>query len=574
MKKIIKFFIYFFFLLNISLAKTKGYYLNLKDVSLKDFVASMSKLLNININIPDKLKGKVTFVSTSPLNKEELFLIFVSILKERGFYLKKLSSKTYLLTSYRYAKIYPKYEILILNFKDKNLANQFFQIARNFISSGESIRITFDTVFLYVENSKKNFFLKLYKKFSNRKNDLENFKLITIKVENINERVLRNFGQKFFKLANSKDFFLGFDKERKLVIIFGPKNYVDKLKDFILKIDSFEKYDKLSNLHLIKLKYLKGKDLEKALKQVFRREKDLHILSIPSENYILLVAPYEKYEKIKNLIEKLDVKKPLVAMETQIVEISLTKSKNFSFQSSFKFNLDKNNDLIFGILFPTSESVINIAPGAGINIGILEINNNLIKALLNAYKSQGLATILSSPNLLTLSGKSAVIEVSRVVPFQTGQKYDSNGNPIITYEYKDVGLKLEITPYVKNKEYILLKIKQNVSDIVGYAASQTLPITAKRRIDTQVLVKNGQTIVIGGIKSRKVLTQENKVPILSDIPIIGNLFRRKIKDYEDTNLLIFITPKILYNDEDARNYTNLKSKNIPLKTIKNYLGEK
>lgn len=574
MKRIIKLFIFIIFFLNISFAKTQDYYLNLKDVPLKDFVISMSKLLNINLNVPNNLRGKITFVSTSPLNKSELFLIFINILKERGFYLKKISSNTYLLTSYRYAKIYPKHEVLVLNFKDKILANQFFQVARNFISSGENIRIIFDTVFLYVENSKKDFFLKLYKKFLNKNDKLQNFKLVTIKVKNINERVLKEFSQRFFRLTNSRDFFLGFDREKNLVIIFGPKNYVDKLKDFLLKIDTFEKYDKLSNLHLIKLKYLKGNEIEKVLKQIFKNDKDICIFSIPSENYILLIAPQEKYERIKNLIEKLDIKKPLVAMEAQIVEISLTKSKNYSLQNSFKFNLDKNNDLIFGILFPTSESVIDIAPGAGINIGILEINSNLIKALLNAYKSQGLATILSSPNLLTLSGKSAVIEISKVVPFQTGQKYDSNGNPIITYEYKDVGLKLEVTPYVKNKEYILLKIKQNVSDITGYAASQTLPITAKRSINTQVLVKNGQTIVIGGIKSRKVLTQENKIPILSNIPVIGKFFKREIKDYEDTNLLIFITPTILYNDEDAKNYTDLKSKDISLKTLNKYLGEK
>ncbi len=574
MKTIIKFFIYTFFILNVSFAKTKDYYLNLKDVPLKDFVISMSKLLNLNINIPSNLRGKITFVSTSPLNKEELFLIFINILKERGFYLKKISSNTYLLTNSRYAKIYPKYKVLILNFSDKNNANQFFQIARNFISPGENIRIVFNIVFLYVEDNKRKFFLKLYKKFSKKENKLKNFELITIKVKNIKENILKNFAQKFFALTRSKEFFLGYDRERKLVIIYGPKDYANKFKNFLLKIDSFEKYDKTSYLHLIRLKYVKGDEIEKVLKQAFKKEKGIDIYSIPSENYILVVAPPEKYEEVKNLIEELDVKKPLVAMETQIVELSLTKSKNYSLQTSFKVNLDQNNDLIFGILFPTSESVINIAPGPGINIGILDINNNLIKALLNAYKSQGLATILSSPNILTLSGKPAVIEVSKVIPFQTGQKYDSNGNPIITYEYKDVGLKLEVTPYVKNGKYILLKIKQNISDITGYASSQTLPITAKRSIDTEVLVKNGQTIVIGGIKSKKVLTQENKIPILSSIPIIGKFFKREVKDYEDTNLLIFITPKILYNDEDTENYTRLKSKNLSLEEVNKYLKEK
>ena len=573
-QKFLSFFFILFLFFQISLAKTQPIYLNLKDVPLKDFIYTVSKTLKINVNIPENLRGKITFVSNSPLSKDELFLIFVNILKERNLALKKIGKKTYLITYKRNVRIYPKYSILILNFENRNLANSFYQVARNFLAPGENVKLIFNTVILYVEDNKKKFFLQMYKKFYQKENLLEKYKLYTLKIKDINEIILRNLANKYFSIFGERNYFLGYDRKNRLVILFAPKKYGEKffeiLKNLNTKVFNQTNKNDISDFHIIKLKYAKVENIEKVLKKLFLKDRDIIITSLPSENYLIIYAPSEKYNEIKNIVNSIDNRKPLVAIETQIVELSLNKEKNFSLQASFDTSLNKDNKLAFGLIFPSSDSLA-ITPAPGINIGILDINSNVLKALLNAYKSQGLATILSSPNILTLSGDKATIEVSKVIPFQTGQKYDSNGNPIITYEYKDVGLKLEIIPYVKNKNYVLLKIKQDVSDVTGYASSQTLPITAKKSIDTEILVKSGQTIVIGGIKSRKVLKQENKVPILSDIPLLGNLFKKEIKTYEDTNLMIFISPKILYNDEDVDIYTNYESKSISIRKVKSIL---
>jgi len=554
--------------LQITLAKTKSFYLNLKDVPLKDFIYTVSKTLKININIPENLNGKITYVSNSPLTKEEIFLIFMNLLKDRNLVLKKVGKNSYLITYRRDVGFYPRHEFLIFNFENKKLANMFYQIVKNFLSSDERGKVIYNMVILYVEDSKKDFIKKIYENILKKKDNIKDYKFFVLDVNELKVDLLKKLAEKYFSQFDKENYFIGYDKRHSLLFLYAPKKYGEKFISFLKQIKeeiknnikNRNKYD----YYVIKLKYIKAKDVENTLKRVFK--KNIIISSIPFSNSLLIYASFEAKNKIEKIINSIDKEKKLVAIETQIVEFYLNKGKNFSFEANFEKSLGGANKLVFGWLFGNSDS-LTITPAPGINFGILDINSNILKALLNAYKSQGIATILSNPTLLTLSGKKAVIEISRVIPFQTGQKYDSNGNPIITYEYKDVGLRLEIIPYVKDKNYILLKIKQDVSDVTGYATSQTLPITTKRSIDTEILVKSGQTIVIGGIKSKKVLVKEDKIPLLSDIPIFGTFFKRERKNYEDTNLIIFLTPKILKNENDVEKYTLDKKKEFDINSV-------
>ena len=167
--------------------------------------------------------------------------------------------------------------------------------------------------------------------------------------------------------------------------------------------------------------------------------------------------------------------------------------------------------------------------------------------------------VIATPQILTLDNEEAEINISKVIPYSTGLKYDANNNPVISYDYKDVGIVLKITPHITSSGEVRLKVYEKVEDVVGYAnADQTAPITSKREAKTTVDVQDGQTLVIGGLIKSKKLTTIEKVPILGNIPIVGNLFKKTGHQIEKTNLLVFITPHVVRNLEEENSLTASK----------------
>ncbi|MEO2083613.1 MAG: type II secretion system protein GspD, partial [Desulfurobacteriaceae bacterium] len=179
--------------------------------------------------------------------------------------------------------------------------------------------------------------------------------------------------------------------------------------------------------------------------------------------------------------------------------------------------------------------------------------------LLNAYAKEGGVNVIATPQILTLDNEEAEINISKVIPYSTGMKYDANNNPVISYDYKDVGITLKITPHITTSGEVRLKVYEKVEDVVGYAnADQTAPITSKREARTTVDVQDGQTLVIGGLVKSKKLTTVERVPVLGNIPIIGNLFKKTGHQLEKTNLLVFITPHVVRNLEEENRLTTEK----------------
>jgi len=168
--------------------------------------------------------------------------------------------------------------------------------------------------------------------------------------------------------------------------------------------------------------------------------------------------------------------------------------------------------------------------------------------------------IVSSPKILTMDNIEASINVSQVTPFAQSVKFDINGNPIINYDYKEVGLILKVTPHISG-DNIVMEIHQEVNEVIGYEKPQigeisyVVPITSKRELNTTITVTNGKTIVLGGLVSKKTIKTMEGVPFFSSIPIIGNLFKYRSEDLNKTNLFVFLTPFIIEKPEDLARIT-------------------
>jgi general secretion pathway protein D len=192
--------------------------------------------------------------------------------------------------------------------------------------------------------------------------------------------------------------------------------------------------------------------------------------------------------------------------------------------------------------------------GAGIKIG--DILFPTIGAVVQAYKSDSDVSILSTPQLMTLDNEEAEINVGSNVPYITRQdstaSTTTNAVNYNTYEYKDVGVILTITPHINEENFVRLKISQQVTKVTA-GADKSTPTTLKRTAKTTVVVKDKETIVIGGLVGDSTEEGINKVPLLGDIPLLGWLFKAKTVTREKTNLYVFLTPQIVRTQKDARN---------------------
>ncbi|MEE4241970.1 MAG: tetratricopeptide repeat protein, partial [Desulfopila sp.] len=183
-----------------------------------------------------------------------------------------------------------------------------------------------------------------------------------------------------------------------------------------------------------------------------------------------------------------------------------------------------------------------------------------IGAVLRAYKNDSDINIVSTPQILTTDNKKAEISVGENVPYITSQNTTAGEQDYTNYEYRDVSTKLTITPQINQAETLRLEIATEVIKLKD--DTNNTPTTFKRTADTTVVVKNNETVVIGGIIGQDSTQANSRVPFLGDIPILGRLFRTDSQRNTQTNMFIFITPRIIKNPADLASVTVKKEAQI------------
>ena len=291
----------------------------------------------------------------------------------------------------------------------------------------------------------------------------------------------------------------------------------------------------------------------------------------PNINAILVVASEPIFHQIKEVINMLDIRRAQVYIESLIVEISAEKAAEFGVQFQFLDGLsDASKQFFGGTNFSTGGgNLLSLlanpsTANAGLNVGVINGTINVpgvgevanLGVLIRALESEGNANIIATPTLLTLDNEEAKITIGQNVPFVTGQFTSSatGNNPFQTVERKDVGTSLTIKPLITQGGTVKLKIFQEVSRVLDSELSTTFGTvsTTKRSIESTVLVEDEQFVVLGGLIQDQDLIGESKVPILGDIPVMGNLFKYENKVRRKTNLFVFLRPVVIRSEEDAK----------------------
>jgi len=292
-----------------------------------------------------------------------------------------------------------------------------------------------------------------------------------------------------------------------------------------------------------------------------------------STNSLIITAPEPIYRNLRSIIEKLDVRRAQVFVESLIVEVSTDKAAEFGIQFQGLSGVGSDGvRVIGGTNFNAPGSGANIlgaatnlgSVGRGLNIGVIDGQVNIpgigtisnLGFLARALESKANANILSTPNILTLDNEEAKIVIGQNVPFITGQFTNSGGNgatvnPFQTIERQDVGLTLRVKPQVSEGGIVKLGIFQEVSSVVDSTNVSGI-ITNKRSIESNVLVESGNIIVLGGLVEDRVTGNEEKVPGLGDVPVLGQFFRYDNRRRQKTNLMVFLRPVVVRNEDQAQ----------------------
>jgi general secretion pathway protein D len=284
----------------------------------------------------------------------------------------------------------------------------------------------------------------------------------------------------------------------------------------------------------------------------------------PATNSLIITAAEPQYRQLRAVIDRLDSRRAQVYVESLIAEVNADVAGQFGIQ--WQGPLGNKGDKTIGVLgtnFNVGSTNIlalatkelgTVSPQPGFNFGAVRniAGTYVLGMLANVLQSTGNGNILSTPNLLTLDNEEAKIVIGQNVPFVTGQYTNTNSgtngsvNPFQTIERKDVGLTLRVKPQISENGTVKLQIFQEVSSVDPASLNSVSGITTnKRSIESSVLVEDGAIVVLGGLLSDEYAGNQQKVPVLGDVPVFGNLFKSETRTRSKKNLMVFLRPVVI-----------------------------
>jgi len=585
--------------------------LNFVDADIESVIAAVGDYTNTTFIIDPRVKGTVTLVSEKPLTKAQAFQLLTSVLRLRGYtvvtgsgYTKvvpeadaKLQAGPIQAGAVRGDQIAT--QVFHLNFES---ANNLVAVLRPLISPNNTINANPGNNTLVITDYADNL-LRLGKIIAALDgpagSDLDVVAIRYAVASDIAVMVNRLLEQGVAGPSGGdagRTSVLAYPRTNSVVVRAPSEARANLAKALIAKLD--QPTAQPGNVHVVYLKNAEATKLAQTLRAVVSSDSSANISATPSStasptspssaqvslpsggaagfiqadpttNTLIITASESVYRDLRTVIEQLDARRAQVYIESLIVEVSSEKAAELGVQWAAMsgnssgarvglltgFSTGGNN-----LITQAAAKAAGTAPlpfGNGLTLGLL--NQSGLGALAHALESDANSNILSMPNLITLDNEEAKIIVGQNVPFITGQyttAASSGGaagvNPFQTVERKDIGLQLRVKPQISQGDTVRMAIYQENSGIDDTVNTNGAGLaTTKRSLETNVLVDDGQIIVLGGLIDDTLKDGMEKVPGLGDIPLIGGLFQYKKRDHVKRNLMVFLRPTIIRTSEQS-----------------------
>ncbi|MDP8219047.1 MAG: secretin N-terminal domain-containing protein [Candidatus Theseobacter exili] len=367
-------------------------------------------------------------------------------------------------------------------------------------------------------------------------------------------------------------------KPNNTIIITDMTEIVNKLSKIIDVLDSQTPVNR-EDLYVVSLKHADAETLAGVLKGLYVKGTqgtaranigNAHpvIVADKDSNALVIAASSRNYKQLSSIIKDLDEERLQVLVEVLIAEVSMNELSEFGIELAAIDGIIYGSPTGFGgtRITRAKDLTDNILTGGGGGLDgsaaafakgektIGKVSFPEYGILVTAFQNTQGVDILSAPQILTLDNKEAHILVGENLAFIKNSQVTAEGGTVRTFEYKDVGLSLSITPHVSEENLIRLKVNQKVENVLGFSFEGAVE-TSKREVLTEVVVEDGGTVVLGGLIRNEIKDEIEKVPFLGDIPILGHLFKRTKKMEVKSNLLIFICPHVVRSQNDLQELT-------------------
>ena len=547
----------------VSLSAREQVNVNFADLQIKDFIKLISKITNKNILINHRINGSVDFVSTSPVYDDELIGILISVLESKGFTLIKKGSIYEIIRSTDAAKHNAQVvtndkkvtgSLMVthsIKIKDENVDIVAAKI-RYLISKTAKLMTMKETNTILITDYPKNIeTIKKVIKDINSKNKTI-VKVIPIKYAEIKKLQSRlvNIAKSIF---NQKIIFekvnIIIDDNTNSLIVVGQKQNVLKIEDLVKKLD--KESNIASGVEIFHLKNSDAKGVLASLNAIISKQKfkdpamKPNISSSAEINAIIAIGDPKVIKGIKMIIDELDKEKYQVYVKAKIVEISKNKVEELGVKYGFGGGAGQTSG---DGLYAMSANIGTLGDSA-LMLGAASKKSFALLGTLNFLETKGASKSVSNPSILCINNQQSSIYVGKTISVQTASTVGTTGLPTASYKREDIGLTLKIKPRVSSKDKVGLVVEVILENLQA-PDSDGNPVTTKQEVKTQIILRSGEDILIGGLVRNYTLKSVEKVPLLGDIPWIGDwLFTYKKEDKVKDNLVVILTPYVIDKSE-------------------------
>lgn len=572
--------------------------LNFREADINTVIDAISRITNINFIVDPRVKGKVTIISNKEMPSEDVYQVFLSILKVHGFAAVVGGNVTKIVPEvnakqdsipFMNKRVYKGSDAFVTRVIEVRYidAAQLVPILRPLVPQRGHLAAYPASNVLVISDSSSNIqrLEKIIRSIDQATSD--EVEVIPLEHASATEvvRIMQQLGGQNPKQKIKVNAVA--DERTNSILLGGPRSSRVRTRALISHLDT--PLEAGGYTHVVYLRNAVAKDLVPVLtgisksiakkgagKNVATTATNIIIEAHESTNAIVISAPANVVRSLKSIIQKLDIRRAQVLVESVIAEVSEEATRELGVQWA---GGGSNSNRPVGLInFDNGYSAYNLLsdvppPATGLTLGVGDlIGTSRIGALIRALSTDVGTNILSTPSLVTIDNKEAEIVVGQNVPFITGS-FSGTGsggsnpsNPFTTIQRQDVGLTLKIKPQINEGNAIKLDVQQEVSSLSPSTVGADL-ITNKRSIKTTVMVEDGGVVVLGGLIEETLRESEQRVPVLGDIPILGLLFRYNKTTKVKTNLMVFIHPQIMKDDAMLNSLTNEKYNFIRAKQL-------
>ncbi len=593
----------------LSQAYAESVTLNLKGADINAVIGTVADITNKNFIVDPRVKGKVTIISSRPMNEKEIYQVFLSVLEVHGFTAVKVG---------KIIKILPDADAkhsaipaLPANRTGKGdeavtrvieiehvTAAQLVPILRPLVPPQGHLAAYPASNMLIISDRAAN--INRLVEIINRIDQPTSGEIEFVQLQHAAAsdvvRVLNSMQQQRKKDAKSSAPILVADERTNSILIGGEKARRLQLRAIIAHLDTPS--ETVGDTHVIYLRYAKAADLVPVLTGVqqsqakssktgaikggvkartsarsSQQNSPFSIQADESTNALVITASPGIFRSLQQVISKLDVRRAQVMVEAIIAEVSmgtqgalgvewiaLDRDSGNTPAAATNFNNGLTN-IVGAIAGGTGAAGATLPTGAILGAGSISKTGLSFAGLLTALKTDGSTNVLSTPNLVTLDNEEAEMFIGQEVSIPTGSFTSATSDstdPFTTFNRQKIGLTLKVKPQISEGDAVKLEVDQSIQGIIAGSAGQNDLQTSERSVKTTVIVDDGKVLVLSGLIRDDVLETESKVPFLGDIPVLGALFRSKSTDEKKINLMIFLKPTILRDANKGLELTQSK----------------